>query len=177
MVNDACLTFINAEGYIKQIKLPLTIHVIRVVYKHLLILAHNSVIIFLVLIFFPPVLNWHILLIFLGILLVALNGIWFGILLGMICARFRDVPQIVTSLIQVSMFLTPIFWTSDMLGRHKWAADVNPLYHFMEILRRPLMGQNAAPLSWLFVLMVTIIGFLLMFLFFQRYRTRIAYWV
>lgn len=177
LINDACSSFINAEGYIKQIRLPLTVHVLRMVWKNLIILAHNMLIVVIVLIFYPPTSFWPLLLAPIGILIVAFNAVWLGILLGLICARFRDIPQIVSSLVQMAMFLTPVFWPADMLGRNRWAAEVNPLFHFLEIVRRPLMGQSPEPLSWAAVLAVTIAGFLVMLAFFRRYRARIAYWV
>jgi ABC-type polysaccharide/polyol phosphate export permease len=177
LINEACTAFISAEGYIKQIRLPLTVHVLRVVWKNLIILAHNAVIVVLVLFFFGSGLDWHLALVPLGVLLIAVNGVWLGILLGLLCARFRDIPQIVGSLVQVAMFLTPVFWPADMLGRNRWAAEVNPLFHFLEIVRRPLMGQSPEPLSWAVALAVTVAGFIVMLAFFQRYRARIAYWV
>jgi homopolymeric O-antigen transport system permease protein len=177
LINDACSTFINAEGYIKQMRLPLTVHVMRTVWKNVLIFAHNLVIVIIVLILYQPKLNWHVLLVPIGVLLITANGLWIGILLGLICARFRDIPQLVTSLVQVAFFLTPVFWVPSMLGRYQWAADVNPLFHFLEIIRRPLMGEGPSLLSWGMVFGVTLVGFGLMLFFFQRYRARIAYWV
>lgn len=177
LINDACMTFIQAEGYIKQMKLPLTVHVMRMVWKNLLIFAHNLLIVLIVLIFYQPKLDWHLLLVPIGVMLIATNGIWIGILLGLICARFRDIPQLITSLVQVAFFLTPVFWMPGMLGRHQWAADLNPLFHFLEIIRRPLMGEGPSILSWAAVLAVTVAGFALMLVFFRRYRARIAYWV
>jgi ABC-type polysaccharide/polyol phosphate export permease len=177
LINEACLCFISAEGYIKQIKLPLTVHVLRMVWKNVLILGHNSVIVLVVLLFFGSGLDWHLLLVPVGVLLIAVNGIWLGILLGLVCARFRDIPLVVASLVQVALFLTPVFWTADMLGHNRWAAEVNPLFHFLEIVRRPLMGQDPTLLSWTSVLLVTVVGYAVTIGFFQRFRARVAYWV
>jgi ABC-type polysaccharide/polyol phosphate export permease len=177
MIIDACTTFIQAEGYIKQMKMPLTVHVMRTVWKHLLIFFHNLVIVLVVMVFNQPRLDWHLLLVPIAILLIAINGMWIGVLLGLICARFRDIPLVIASLVQVAFFLTPIFWMPGMLGRHVWAADLNPLFHFLEIVRRPLMGEDPSMLSWMAVFGITVIGFAIMLAFFQRYRARIAYWV
>jgi ABC-type polysaccharide/polyol phosphate export permease len=177
LINDACTTFIQAEGYIKQMKLPLTVHAMRTVWKNLLIFFHNLLIVAIVLVFFPPRLDWSLLLIPIGVLLVALNGLWAGVLLGLICARFRDIPLIVSNLVQVAFFLTPVFWMPGMLGRHQWAAEINPLFHFLEIIRRPLMGEQLPLFSWAVALAITAVGFALMLLFFHRFRARIAYWV
>lgn len=177
LINDACMAFIQAEGYVKQMKLPLTVHVMRLVWKNLLIFAHNLVIIAIVLLVYQPKLGWHVFLAPLGVLVITLNGLWIGILFGLLCARFRDIPPLVASLVQIAFFLTPVFWMPGVLGSYEWAADVNPLFHFLEIIRRPLMGEGPALVSWGVVLAVTLAGFGLMLMFFRRYRWRIAYWV
>lgn len=177
LVNESCTAFIVAEGYVKQIKLPLTIHVLRLVWKNLIIFAHNLLIVVLALVFFPPPLTWHLLLVPAAILAIALNGLWVGLLLGLLCARFRDIPQIIGSLMQVALFLTPVMWKADMLGRNIWAAQINPIFHFLEIVRQPLLGGGPTPMSWLAVLVITVIGYLVTLALFSRFRARIAYWV
>ena len=99
------------------------------------------------------------------------------IFLGMAGARFRDIAPIVASLVQVAFFLTPVLWSIDQLGRHRWAATWNPLYHFLEIVRAPLLGAPIAPISWQVVIAVTVTGWSFAFLLYCRFRARIAYWV
>ena len=64
-----------------------------------------------------------------------------------------------------------------MLGRNRWAAEINPYYHFLEILRQPVLGASASPQSWATVLGITMLGSFGTLLFFARFRTRVAYWV
>lgn len=177
LINDCSNAFIAAEGYIKQIKLPLTVHILRVVWKNLIIFAHNLVIVALVLVFFRPPLGWHLLEVPLGVLMISVNGLWLGLLLGLLCARFRDIPQIITSVVQVGFFLTPVMWKVETLGRHQWVAQVNPLFHFLEIVRAPLLGNSASFLSWAAVFSITAAGYVITLLVFSRFRARIAYWV
>ena len=177
IINDSCMAFISAEGYIKQMKLPFTVHVLRMVWRNVIIFAHNAVIVFLVIVFWPPAATWHLLLIAPALLLLALNGIWIGVTLGLVCARFRDIPQIVVSLVQVAFFLTPIMWNSGMLGRRHWAVEWNPFYHFIEVVRSPLVAATTNWTSWAAVLAITTIGYAATFLLFARFRARIAYWV
>jgi homopolymeric O-antigen transport system permease protein len=177
LINDACSAFISAEGFVKQLKLPLTIHTMRVVWRNLIIFGHNVVIVLVVLLFWPPALSWHLLLVPVGVLLTAVNGVWIGIFLGVLCARFRDIPQIVSSLVQIAFFLTPVMWKPHMLGRNQWAAEWNPFYHFLEIIRGPLVAPETNWASWAAVLVITLVGYAVTFLLFARFRARIAYWV
>jgi ABC-type polysaccharide/polyol phosphate export permease len=176
-VNELCMAFIGAEGFIKQIKLPLTIHVLRGIWKNLIIFAHNLVIVALVLFFYPPPLSWHLLLFPVALFVLAVNALWVGILIGLMCARFRDIPQIITSLMQVALFLTPVMWKADMLGRNMFAAQLNPIFHFLEIIRQPLLGGGVPVLSWTVVACITLGGYIVSISVFARFRARIAYWI
>lgn len=177
VINDSCNAFISAEGYIKEVKLPLTVYVLRVVWKNILMFAHNFIIVVLVLLFYLRSFDWHMLLVPLGVLFIAINGVWVGLLFGILCARYRDIPQVVANLVQVAFFLTPVMWRPEMLGRHQWAVDWNPLYHFLEITRSPLLATGTNVKSWVFVLIITVVGYGFMFMVFQRFRPRVAYWM
>jgi lipopolysaccharide transport system permease protein len=177
LITDSCQAFIAAEGYIKQIKLPLSVHVLRVVWKNLIIFAHNFIIVVLVMLYLQPPIGWHYLLAPLGVLILAINGVWLGLLLGLFCARFRDIPPIIASLIQVALFLTPIMWKPEMLGRHQWTVNLNPLYHYLEVVRAPLLGAVPTVTTWVAIFAMTIGGYVVTLAFFARFRARVAYWV
>jgi len=176
-ISDSCLAFIAAESFIKQIKLPLSVYVLRVIWKNLVMFAHNLVVIAAVFVFVPPKASWTMLLFPLGVAAVALNAVWVSLLLGMLSARFRDIPQIVTSLVQVAFFLTPVMWQPHMLGRHVWAAELNPFYHFVEVIRGPLLGAPFEPGSWLAVAGIAVFGYAFTLALYARCRARIAFWV
>ena len=177
LANDAGQVFIVAEPYIKQMRMPFTLHILRMIWRNLLIFGHNFVIALVVLAAFPPANPWVVLMAIPGLALLLLNALWVGLLLGVLCARYRDIPPIVASIVQLAFFLTPVLWKREMLGAHHWAADVNPLYHLIEVVRAPLLGTMPATLSWISVAGMTIVGFAITLPLFARYRARIAYWV
>lgn len=177
IINDATQAFIGAEQYIKQIRMPLTIHIMRMVWRNAIIFAHNFAIVAVVLLIYLPDWRWSMLWAAPGILAILLNAIWIGTLLGLVCARFRDIPQIVASIVQVAFFLTPIMWNQGMLGRHQWAAQINPFFHFLEVVRAPLVGAGLPAFSWLVVACIAAAGFMFMIAVFGRFRARVAYWL
>jgi ABC-type polysaccharide/polyol phosphate export permease len=74
-------------------------------------------------------------------------------------------------------FLTPIIWHPALMpGRHR-VIDWNPIYHFIEVVRAPLLAQSPATASWITVALVTIIGWSLTALVVTRLRRRIPYWL
>ena len=87
------------------------------------------------------------------------------------------MPPIVVSFLQVIFFVTPVFWAPDSLGRWKVFADLNPLFAAIDIVRAPLLGISSQPWSWPIMLATTLIGGSGTFLFFARFRSRIAYWL
>jgi ABC-type polysaccharide/polyol phosphate export permease len=109
--------------------------------------------------------------------LLAVNGLWLSILLGMVSARFRDVPPIIANFMQVGFFVTPVFWPIAALGAWTSIAELNPLFAAVDVVRAPLLGNAVGETSWLVLLGSTLFGCGLTFALFARFRTRIAYWI
>jgi ABC-type polysaccharide/polyol phosphate export permease len=177
LINDACAAFVGAEQLIKQVRLPLTVHVWRIVWRNLVILAHNMVILVPVFLYYHRAIDAAALFAVLGVLLIALNGFLLGIALGLVCARFRDVPPIVGNLVQLAFFLTPVMFQTKALGGQEWIAQINPFYHFLQIVRAPLLGSEFPAASWIYALAASLACGLITVGLFIRYRSRIAYWV
>jgi len=178
MITEGCGTFVGVQGIIQQVKLPFSLHAYRLVYRNLLTLAHNFVIVPVVLLIFPHPIEWiRLLELVPGLILITITGIWVSVLLGMISARFRDVPPIVASIVQVVFFMTPVMWPIDALGPNAWWAQLNPLFAAVDVLRGPLLGQPTARYSWVILATMTVLGCAAAFAFFTRFRSRIAFWV
>jgi ABC-type polysaccharide/polyol phosphate export permease len=177
LITEGCGTFTAVSSIIQQVPMPYSVHVYRLVFRNLLILGHNFVIVPIILWMFHITPSWEILWVPLALLVLCINGVWISILFGMLSARFRDVPPIVASFVQVVFFVTPIFWTPSSLG--KWAAigELNPLFAAIDVIRAPMLGMPWAPHSWTVLLLVTLIGCSGTFLIFARLRYRIPFWV
>ena len=177
LISDACGIFVNAQGIIKQIEMPLSVHVFRMVWRSLIVLAHNSAIFLVVAVVLriPP--GWTGLLALPGLVFLCLNGIWVGLLLGLIAARFRDVPPIMESLMRIGFFITPVIWMPEFLPQRVALLEWNPFYHFLEVVRSPLLGQAPSFISWLVVAGVTLGGWAATLCMYCLFRRRIAYWV
>lgn len=176
-INDSCDTFIKAEGTIKQVPIPFSVYAYRGVCRNLLVLAHSLPIVPLAWAFFDVPANWHVLEIIPALTIVALNGVWVNILLGMMSARFRDVPPVIANVLQLTFLLTPVFWPVRALGHWQRLAQLNPFFAAIDVLRSPLLGMEPNESSWLVLLVVTGLGGGFTFVLFARLRSRIAYWI
>lgn len=122
-----------------------------------------------------PTLN--IFLVIPGLAILVFNGIWVSLLLGLLCARFRDIFQIIISFLQVMFFITPIIWLPDHKPALHLFLVLNPFYHFLHIVRAPLLGQMPDLISWMAVIGITILGWGVTLICFHNYRKRVPYWV
>ena len=174
---EACNTFIEGTGIIKQIRLPLTIFPMRTIWRSFIILLHTIVLIVPIAIIFRVPLGAVTLLVAPGLLLVFLNQIWVTIVVAIISTRFRDIVQLVMTTIQIAMFATPIMWPVDALKEARFIADVNPLFHLIELVRAPLLGQAPSALSWAVVAAMCIGGYVLAAFLLGRTSRRIVYWL
>jgi len=177
-VADGCNAFIASDGIIKQIRVPFLSHGLRAVWRHLIILGHNAVIVIVVIVLFEE--NHDLgafALVLPALALLVLNAAWMTLVLGTLCARFRDVPLIVANMMQLMFFITPIIWQPNLLPTRHAFVLWNPFHHFIEIVRAPLLGDVPAITSWIVVAVITVAGWMCCFLFFRRYRRRIAYWL
>jgi lipopolysaccharide transport system permease protein len=179
VITEGSTGFIAAEAIIKQLPIPLFVHILRLVWRNLLMLAHNFVIFPVVLLVLGRPLGWEALLSIPGLLLLALNLTWVALILAILCARYRDIPQIVASALQVLFYLTPIMWLPKLLPARAsvYLLDANPLFHLLEIVRAPLLGQIPTAGNWMVSLGLAIIGWLAAVLIYGRYKRIIAYWL
>lgn len=173
--------FVAGSGLIRQMNFEYSILVYALVWRNLIVFAHNLLVYLLILLIFAPgKLGFANLLAIPGLIVMAVNCAWISALLGMLSMRFRDLQQLVVSIVQVAMFVTPLFWSPENLGgmRRFFFVDLNPLYHLLTIVRDPLLGGKLPPVSsCLAVVLITVAGWTLTYVMFARFRKRIAYWL
>ena len=160
MANESCTVFIEASYLIKAIRMPLTIHVARLGWRNFIIFIHNLPVILIMLIAFDRLPGWGVLMVPVGVLILMLNGIWIGIVLGILCARYRDIQPIIGNFVQITFFFTPIMWMPEILEDRAWVAEYNPFYHLIELIRAPLLGGSVPLKSWLWAAGKIIVVFL-----------------
>ncbi|MDZ4233210.1 MAG: ABC transporter permease [Dietzia sp.] len=183
-IKEGSEVFISNEGLIKQLPSALSVHVYRLVWRQFLFLCHNLVIWVVLMLIYPRPLGWDLLLAVLGLVVLMVNGVWVAMLFGILATRFRDIAPLLDSMVQLLFYMTPIVWTTqtlyeqggDIADRAR-IAELNPLYHYLEIVRAPMIGQPVAAYHWWIVLACTAVGLILAFVALRRFRSRVPYWV
>ena len=177
LVAEACLTFTQAEMLVRSLRMPFAVHAARVVVRNVLVLGHNVLVIVLVLAIFRVVPGPG------ALLAIPAFGLWLVdafalcLLLGAFCARFRDIPPIVASVMQIAFFVSPIIWRPGLLHHAAWILPFNPFYTLFEILRGPVLGNLPGRLVWASALGYSAVLLAAAWLLFVRVRGRIAFWL
>lgn len=179
-INEGCTAFSSSSGIILQVRMPLFIHVARVIWRNLIILGHNLIILPLLFLAMQKPVEPVALLAIPGFLILLLNASWMMLFVSVVCTRFRDVTQIVQNAVQVIYFLTPIMWTSETLKGSRVGGlmlDLNPFYSIIDIVRSPLLGQMPDPLHWVIAGALAVLGWAAALLFYGHRLRRVAYWL
>lgn len=178
-VMEGSTAFIDAQGMIRQLDLPLSLYPIRVLWRNVVICGHNIIILPLVFVVVGRGITWDILWLIPGFILFLWNMFWVSLLLGTFCTRFRDMPQIVNSLMQVFFYVTPIIWMPNSLNPRSanLLVEPNPVYHLLQIVRSPILGEAPTVMNWIISITVALLGTFFALWFFGKYKKRIAYWL
>lgn len=178
MINEGCQAYIASEAFLKQTPIPKMTFVLRVAWRNLIMLAHNFVVVIGVLWWaqlLPRVLlNWFLL----GLLLTVSAGVMAIALLGAVAARFRDIPMIMSNIMQIAFFVTPVMWQPHQLTERAQVAVLwNPLAAYLDLLRMPMLGKAPADAS-LQLAAITLGMLVLLYLaLYRNVRRRIVYWL
>src|SRR5262245_51974198 len=159
LVVEGCQTFIANAALLRQRRTPLFVIVLRNVDRAFMTLVHNLVVIVIGLLLLGVFPTWHGVLLLPALALWWFNAMWLTLVLGIICARFRDVPPAILSIVQLVFLISPILWRPEDVPKNLQAVAIfNPLSHFLTIVRDPILGTTVPSQAWIVTLGLTLIG-------------------
>jgi lipopolysaccharide transport system permease protein len=177
VVSESCTAFTESEGIVRAVRMPFFLFSVRLLIRNVLVLAHNILVIAVVYLVFQVWPGWHALLALPGLLLWALDALALVLLLGTFCARFRDILPIVSSIMQIAFFMTPVIWKPEQLGSGQRLLPLNPFFDLLEIVRAPLLGTAPGARIWIGAGLCSFVLWGLAWSLFTRARGRIAFWI
>lgn len=106
-------------------------------------------------------------------------GVSTTLFFSVLFVRFRDLETPLLTVLRIMFLFTPIIWQIDQKAGTRRAAFVeyNPFFHFVEIMRAPMIGDPVALNSWIVTITITLILLVLGMYAFVRARSRVAYWL
>ena len=166
------------SGTIRTQSFPFLFYALRVVARAGLMFLHNLVALLIVLPLFThsfPLLN---VMLVPAVLLSMMVAVPYCLMLGMICARFRDFQMFVANFSNILFFVTPIFWNpGKATGVRAAVVYYNPMYYLVDIIRKPLLNSFPPLHDWVACGVMALVGWALCFFFLSLHRPRIPYWV
>jgi lipopolysaccharide transport system permease protein len=179
IVNDGTSAFIAAQSMIVHLPLPKVAYLVRVVWRSLILSAHNILLLPIVIFIVGGETGWSILIWPVGLLVAVTALAGLALSLSVVASRFRDLPPIVSSVMTVAFYLSPVIWVKTPPGENvilDAILDWNPFYHLLQIARMPLIGEFPTNQNWIFSSVALVFFWAIGLLIFRRYETRIAYW-
>ncbi len=177
-LTEACTGFVQFEYLIKQSKVSFCALILRILSRNIIIFFHNFIIIVIVITFVGPGWSFNALWAIPGLFILSLFLFFTSIILAIVCTRFRDMQMIVQNLLLVSFYFTPIMWKTDQLhGVILKYINFNPLVHFFNIIRGPMLGGLPDIRSIIVSIVCTFVTFLAAMVILMKTKHRIAYWL
>ncbi|MCQ8185150.1 ABC transporter permease [Parvularcula maris] len=144
---DGCSVFVVNSGWVRSASLPYSIYVFKSVARSLFPFAIQIACAFITMPFFGWRLDLSALMALPALVIAVVTAVPLQYLLGLICARLRDIGHFVQAISRLLLFSSPILWVYDeALGLRRLVATINPMTSFIEIFRNPLLGK-ATPLE------------------------------
>ena len=174
-LSEGCTAFISNESLIKQTRISKFVYIFRILARNILVLLHN-ILIPLGLSWYYNLLSWKIFYIFPVVCLISLLLVFFSSVLAFICSRYRDLIPLVNNLLQLGMFMTPVFWIASDATRNSFL-KYNIFHYVLEVARSPFYGVTPPLRSLEIIGLFLVICFILSIVLFKRYSHRIVYWI
>jgi ABC-type polysaccharide/polyol phosphate export permease len=175
-------TFVAAGNQMTTSGRPYSTYVARANASVVIDFLHDVVVIVLLALLFaiPFSLLWGWSVV--AVVLIVLSSVGVGLWLGPLVARFRDIGPLVSSVMRIMFFLTPVFWSVDQVEANEraWLAWLNPFTYQLLAFRDPILGTThpGAPVNpMVMTAILAIVNVALGLLVFWRTRPRIPYWV
>lgn len=178
-VNEGAASLVNAGILIKQIALPLSTHVVRVVLKNLFILSHNFLVLIPLFFLSNNSIGFGVFFALLPLGLIVANLSWIALLTAILSARFRDLPPVLNGVIVIAFYATPILWKPEQFEGSviEYIIPLNPFFHLLEVFRQPLLGL---PVPWESVVILSVsllIGVVLVNFVSKKVERHVPFWV
>lgn len=176
-LSEGSTCIVENGNLVKQVNVPLSVYPLRVITRNFIILLHNLPVMILFPIIYGIDLGIELLIVPVSLILYFFNSLWVSIILGTLGARYRDVQPLMQNIVTIAFFVTPIMWVSDLLNDRVSFVQLNPFFHFISIVRSPLMGEMPSLLSFGVVIFTTIVGNIAAWFCLKSYRDNVAYWL
>lgn len=176
-----CMSFLNAEGYIKQFRHPLMIYPLRHVIPAMInLLCAFGGLLAWILLWKPANFGWNWLSLPLAFPLIFFFAWPICTITAFIGIRFRDFSQLILILLQIVYYVSPIFFLPKLFisANLGYVIDYNPIYHLLNLFRMPLLeGRLPAASDYLYVMGTITLLWLIVAYLVRRHENKVIFYL
>ncbi|HHY50188.1 MAG TPA: ABC transporter permease [Alphaproteobacteria bacterium] len=173
-LNSSVTLFVREESLIKGTTLPLSVYVLRATLQAVIRTAYAlaGCIGILLLAGAAPGAGWGWAA--LGLAVVVLTAPAAIICVAFLGVFVPDSQFVVSNLMRVGMFVTPVFWTNPGGGLREAAYAYNPFTYFLEIVRVPILAGDLPAPALALCIGMSILAWTLALLLLGSFRREVA---
>ena len=177
-ITDGCEVFRTAKTWIKSTSLPYSIYIYKSISRSLFTFVLHFLTALMVMVIYGWRPTWEMVWIIPAIAIFLINAVSIQLFFGLVATRYNDLTHLVSTVTRILFFTTPIIWTlEERGGLVRKLAMYNPLTHFIEIFRAPIVGTEMLPQSWPIVLGITLIGWIGAIIAGSMMTRRLPFWL
>lgn len=177
-LSEGANVYVTSSGWIRSTNLPYFTYILISVFKNSIPFGIQIICSLVLMLFSHWQPTWTTLLVIPNTALILLNLLWIQYFLGLLGAKFRDMTHLITSFTRILFFLTPVIWYYEQReGLAKKIALLNPVTHYVELFRMPMMNEIPSPTNYLVVLGLTSVGWLFTMITHAKWRHHLPLWV
>lgn len=176
IISQSLTLFTRERGFIQGTTLPLSVYVLRMTMQSVIRASYALLGCLVILLAAGPPFSVAWLLSLGPLMLILAVAPAVIIILAFLGTYVPDSQYVISNMMRIGMFLSPIFWYYDGAGgiRHAFY-QWNPFTYFIEIVRMPIL-QGTYPLQYSLVCLVMGVSFwILALLLLGRFRKQVVF--
>jgi lipopolysaccharide transport system permease protein len=168
-INRGTGAFIENSTFLKKLPLPEQVFVAQISLSALFSATISYAVLFIFVLVLGHGISLTWLIVPVCIILMLMFGFGLSLMLSAVNVFFRDISQIVSILVGLWMWLTPIVYTMDILPEsYRWISSFNPAYPFVTSLQNAIVFHQWPQWSHLLAMVLIagvslLLGFLVLF--------------
>lgn len=139
-LSEGCNVYIANRENILNLNCNHQQYALRLCFRILVIMLHQTVFLVPFFWFFPEYITLNVLVLPFSFAIYTYNSFLVILILGILTVKFRDLQNIVANISLLLFLITPIFWPVGITGR-TFFVEMNPVFHFIQIVRAPILGE------------------------------------
>ena len=177
MVTDACGAYLHSRAWILGTEVPYPVYLLQAALRNWMVFMLVMLVMAIALLWKPTPWTPAALYAIPGLVAYFVTSVWLSALLAPLCVRYHDLLHAVQTSMRLMFFVTPILWMPGQNGVLAELARINPMTHYLAVVREPLLYNHWPATSWWVVLLLNAAGIVLGAIAYASTRRKIAFWI